>query len=139
MLYITKRATFSASHKLWSTYFSDKENMEIYGQCANPNGHGHNYVLEVTVAGQPDPKTGMIMNFDILKQIMRKEIVEHVDHRYLNVDVSWLSNVIPTAEELVRIFWKRLEGKLPQGKLYRIRLSETENNFTEYYGEKHGQ
>ena len=111
--------------------------MKIYGHCANPNGHGHNYVLEVTVAGVPDPKTGMIMNFDLLKQIMISEIVEHVDHKHLNMDVPWLSNVIPTAEELVKIFWMRLQNKLPSGKLYRIRLSETENNYTEYYGEQH--
>ncbi len=135
MVYLTRRTSFSASHRLWSEELTDVENYAIYEKCANPNGHGHNYVLEVTVQGEPDPQTGMVLNLTDLKQVMDKHVVEWVDHKHLNYDVSWLEGCIPTTEMLVLKFWGRLVGSLPAGMLYEVKLHETENNVASYRGE----
>ncbi len=108
MVYLTRRVTFSAAHRLWSNHLTDEENYQIYDKCANPNGHGHNYTLEVTVYGQPDPTTGMVMNLTDMKRITNEQVVDWVDHKHLNHDVPWLEGVIPTAELLVIKFWERL-------------------------------
>ncbi|GER82614.1 MAG: 6-carboxytetrahydropterin synthase [Thermogemmatispora sp.] len=136
-VYLTRRASFSASHRLWSEALSERENWELYGKCANPNGHGHNYTLEVTLRGEPDPHTGMLMNLAELREIMHREIVDQVDHRHLNYDVPWLRESIPTTENLVIKFWERLEAALPPGLLYEVRLIETDNNSASYRGERH--
>jgi 6-pyruvoyltetrahydropterin/6-carboxytetrahydropterin synthase len=115
--------------------FSDKENFEIYGKCAAPNGHGHNYEIEVTVAGEPDPSTGMILDLKKLSDIIEVEILEKVDHKHLNLDVDFLKGIIPTAENLAVIFWDILKTKLPAGKLYSIKIYETPTNYAEYRGE----
>ncbi len=135
MVYLTRRASFSASHRLWSEHLSEEENLALYEKCANPNGHGHNYVLEVTVHGTPDPKTGMLLNLTELKDVMNKQIVDWVDHKHLNYDVPWLEGSIPTTEVLVIKFWKRLERAFPKGLLYEVKLFETENNIASYRGE----
>lgn len=135
MVYLTRRVTFSASHRLWSAHLSAAENFATYDKCANPNGHGHNYVLEVTVRGTPDPQTGMVLNLSDLKKAMNEQIVDWVDHKHLNYDVPWLEGMIPTTEVLVIQFWRRLEPALPDGLLYEVRLQETENNVASYRGE----
>jgi 6-pyruvoyltetrahydropterin/6-carboxytetrahydropterin synthase len=135
MVYLTRRASFSASHRLWSEHLSEEENLALYEKCANPNGHGHNYVLEVTVRGTPDPKTGMLLNLTELKDVMNKQVVDWVDHKHLNYDVPWLEGSIPTTEVLVIKFWKRLERAFPKGLLYEVKLFETENNIASYRGE----
>ncbi len=136
MVYLTRRVTFSAAHRLWSKHLSDEENVRIYDKCANPNGHGHNYILEVTVRGEPDPETGMVMNLTDMKRIINERVVNAVDHKHLNHDVPWLEGIIPTAEMLAIAFWRRLETGFPSGLLYSVTLHETENNSATYRGEK---
>jgi 6-pyruvoyltetrahydropterin/6-carboxytetrahydropterin synthase len=135
MVYLTRRVSFSASHRLWSNLLTEAENYAIYEKCANPNGHGHNYVLEVTVQGIPDEQTGMVLNLTELKHAMNEQVVKWVDHKHLNYDVSWLEDSIPTTEVLVIKFWERLTNVLPTGMLYEVKLHETENNVASYRGE----
>ncbi len=135
MVYLTRRVTFSASHRLWSNHLSEAENYAVYDKCANPNGHGHNYTLEVTVRGEPVAETGMVLNLTDLKRIVNEQVVDWVDHKHLNYDVPWLEGVIPTAEMLVMKFWERLEPGFPPGLLYEVKLHETENNIATYRGE----
>lgn len=135
MIYLTRRETFSASHRLWSSDLTETENYAVYDKCAHPNGHGHNYVLEVTVRGKPDSRTGMVLNLATLKDAINTSILRWVDHKHLNYDVPWLSGVIPTTEMLAFVFWQQLETVLPKGLLYEVRLYETEKNSTFYRGE----
>ena len=135
MVYLTRRTTFSASHRLWSNQLSAEENIALYDKCANPNGHGHNYTLEVTVRGTPDPRTGMVLNLTDLKQAINQYIIDEVDNKHLNYDVPWLEGCIPTTEVLTIKFWERLERTLPKGLLYEVKLHETENNIASYRGE----
>jgi 6-pyruvoyltetrahydropterin/6-carboxytetrahydropterin synthase len=135
MIYITRKAEFSAAHRLFNPEFSDEENKRTFDMCANFHGHGHNYVLEVTVIGEPDKNTGYVIDLKILKKIIDEEIIKHVDHKHLNFDVDFLKDIIPTAENLSVKFWERLSGKIKNGKLYSIKLYESENNFVEYKGE----
>ena len=136
MVYLTRRTSFSASHRLWSDQLTEAENYAMYEKCANPNGHGHNYVLEVTVRGTPNPRTGMVVNLTELKQVINEQVVKWVDHKHLNYDVSWLEGFIPTTEVLVIKFWERLVDTLPAGMLYEVKLHETENNVASYRGER---
>lgn len=133
--YLTRRTTFCASHRLHSPNLSDDENRRVFHKCNHPNGHGHNYELEVTIRGEVDPKTGMILNLVDLKAAIEDAVIQHVDHRHLNLDVAFLRGINPTAENLVVAFWKQLEKKLPQGLLHELKLLETENNFAIYRGE----
>ncbi|HYK85140.1 MAG TPA: 6-carboxytetrahydropterin synthase [Ktedonobacteraceae bacterium] len=135
MVYLTRRASFSAAHRLWSNALTEKENRDLYDKCANPNGHGHNYTLEVTVRGTPNPRTGMVLNLVELKQAINEQIIDWVDHKHLNHDVPWLEDCIPTTEVLTMKFWERLQRALPAGLLYEIKLFETENNIASYRGE----
>jgi 6-pyruvoyltetrahydropterin/6-carboxytetrahydropterin synthase len=135
MVYLTRRTTFSASHRLWSKQLTEAQNYAIYEKCANPNGHGHNYVLEVTVQGTPDPQTGMVLNLTELKDAINEQVVNWVDHKHLNYDVPWLEGYIPTTEVLVTRFWERLANALPRNLLYEVKLYETENNIASYRGE----
>ncbi len=135
MVYLTRRTNFSASHRLWSDQLTEAENYAMYEKCANPNGHGHNYVLEVTVRGTPNPRTGMVVNLTELKQVINEQVVKWVDHKHLNYDVSWLDGFIPTTEILVVKFWERLVDSLPTGMLFEVKLHETENNVASYRGE----
>ncbi|HLB59532.1 MAG TPA: 6-carboxytetrahydropterin synthase [Bdellovibrionota bacterium] len=135
MHYVTKKITFAASHRLHNPKLSDAENREIFDVCNNPNGHGHTYTLEVTVKGEVNPETGMVINVRELKRIMVREIFDHVDHKNLNVDVSWLEGVIPTTENLCVAFWERLRGNLKYADLHSIKLSESPNSLFEYYGD----
>lgn len=128
---VTRRETFNAGHRLFKKEFSDEKNMEIFGKCANPSGHGHNYVLEVTLAGEVDPETGYVFDLKQLSDVIHKRVIEDVDHRNLNLDVEWLTGKNPTAEVLASAFWDRLEPNLPSGLLYRVRVYETDRNWAD--------
>jgi 6-pyruvoyltetrahydropterin/6-carboxytetrahydropterin synthase len=131
MVVITRRETFSAGHTLFNPAFSAERNRELFGKCSNPSGHGHNYVLEVSLAGEVDPDTGFVFDLSELAAIVRKLILDEVDHRNLNTDVDWLRGVIPTTENLVCSFWDRLDANIPGSLLSSVRLGETEKNWAE--------
>ncbi|KAB2926269.1 MAG: 6-carboxytetrahydropterin synthase [Bacteroidetes bacterium] len=134
-VYVTRRAHFSASHRLFDPSFSDERNAEIFGGCSNPNGHGHNYTIEVTVAGPPDPATGFVVDLKRVKQVLQERFLAFVDHRNLNVDVPFLRGVNPTTENIAVAAWRQLAPHIPAGTLHSVRIFETENNFVEYKGE----
>jgi 6-pyruvoyltetrahydropterin/6-carboxytetrahydropterin synthase len=134
MIYITRKLEFCASHTLFNPKYSDEKNAEVFGLCSNPNGHGHNYVMEVTVRGEVHPETGMVLDLKVLKKLVNEEIILKVDHKNLNVDVPFLKDIIPTAENLAIHFWKVLESKLEGGELHEIKLYESERNFVIYRG-----
>ncbi|MBI3580455.1 MAG: 6-carboxytetrahydropterin synthase [Ignavibacteriales bacterium] len=135
MMYVTRRATFSASHRLYNTELSEEQNVALFDKCANAMGHGHNYVLEVTVAGEPRKETGYVIDLKKLKQILQQEILDKVDHKHFNHDVDFMTGIIPTAENIAKAFWRILAPKITEGTLYSIKLHETENNVVEYRGE----
>jgi 6-pyruvoyltetrahydropterin/6-carboxytetrahydropterin synthase len=134
MLYLTRRAEFSASHRLFRPELSDEENLALFGKCATPGGHGHNYVIEVTVTGPRDPRTGMVVDLKKIKEVLEHEVVDAWDHRDLNADVPGLAGIIPTAENLAIAAWNALDGRFFGARLHRVRISETDNNSVEYYG-----
>ena len=134
MIYVTRRATFNAAHRVFNTNLTDEENFKIFGKCSNPNWHGHNYVLEVVVAGEVNPETGYVIDLKVLKGIMQREIIEKVDHKNLNLEVDFMKGIQPSAENITIQIWKQLENKIPSGKLYSVKLYETENNYFEYRG-----
>ncbi len=136
MVYVTRRCHFSASHRLYNPEFSDAKNDEIFDYCNNLWGHGHNYTIEITVSGMPDPDTGYVIDLKKLCRILKEEIIEKVDHKHLNHDVDFLTGIIPTAENLAVVFWQILERNLPTGNLHSIKLFESDNNFVEYFGEE---
>jgi len=135
MVYVTRRSTFSASHRLYNPALSDEQNEVLFDKCANPMGHGHNYILEVTVRGEPKSDTGYVIDLKQLKEIIKREILDKVDHKHFNHDVAFMKDSIPTAENIAKVFWKILDPKITEGKLYSLRLHETENNVVEYRGE----
>jgi 6-pyruvoyltetrahydropterin/6-carboxytetrahydropterin synthase len=126
---VTRRASFAAAHVLRRDDWTEERNREVFGACAGD--HGHNYVLEVSVAGPVDPATGMIVNLKSLDRTIRKAVIDLVDHRHLNRDVDFLRGVIPTAENLALAFWAELEEALEIGRLERLKLVESENNSVE--------
>jgi 6-pyruvoyltetrahydropterin/6-carboxytetrahydropterin synthase len=128
---VSRRVTFSAGHRLYNPEYDDAKNSEIFGACANPNGHGHNYVLEVYVTGPVNPETGMIINLKDMKKIINEEIVDKVDHKNLNTDVDFMTGVIPTTENLAARIWEILDRKIGGDRLARIILHESENNKVE--------
>ncbi len=135
LVYVTREAHFNAAHRLHNPARSDEWNREQYGICNLPNYHGHNYVIEVTVKGEPDPETGYVIDLGRLKAILEERIVSHVDHRNLNVDVDFLAGILPSTENLAVAFWQRLDGHLPSGTLHSVRVQETPRNGAEYRGE----
>lgn len=138
MVYITRIERFNAAHKLWVDHWSEAQNMEIFGKCANKNWHGHNYNLHVTVKGMPDPVTGFIIDVKKLSEIIKREVTDHLDHSNLNLDVPFIpKGMQPTTENLVLVIWKRLEQALRDQAcaLHRIRLWETETIYADYFGE----
>jgi 6-pyruvoyltetrahydropterin/6-carboxytetrahydropterin synthase len=134
---ITRKVEFSASHVCSSPRLTAEENREIFGKAANPQGHGHNYVLEVTLAGAPDPVTGMVFDLKELKEILNREVVEPYDHRFLNREVPPFDSVVPTAENIAREIWRRLSPALSRDgmRLHAVRLYETPDLFVDYFGE----
>ncbi len=130
---LTRRYRFSASHRLHSRRFSEEQNRELYGKCSNPHGHGHNYVVEVTVAGPVDSATGMIANLGELDPFVEREVVEAFDHKYLNQEIPEFRDVVPTTENLCREIYRRLKP-FPAARLERVRIEETSNNSFEFAG-----
>jgi 6-pyruvoyltetrahydropterin/6-carboxytetrahydropterin synthase len=126
---VSRREAFNAAHQLWDPGLSEAENRRLYGKCANV--HGHNYVLEVVVAGEIDPATGYVLDLKELSDLISRRIIVDVDHRNLNTDVPWLEGLIPTAENLAVAFWERIHSDLPAGSLRSLRLWETDKNWAE--------
>ena len=125
---LTVKTHFSAAHRLSQPAWDDDKNAQVFGLCANPNGHGHNYELEVTVEGPVNQETGMIMDMKALKTLIQEVVLDRVDHKHLNLDVPFLRGIIPTAENLAVAFWEVLDPRIPAGRLYELRLQETERN-----------
>ena len=132
---VTRRLRFNAAHRVHNPALSEAENSRLFGKCNNPNWHGHNYTLDVSVDGDIDPKTGYVCDLSHLKNIVEAEIIEQVDHKNFNLDVSFMRDVIPTSENIITEFWKILAPKVKPGKLVRLVLWETENNYVEYTGQ----
>jgi 6-pyruvoyltetrahydropterin/6-carboxytetrahydropterin synthase len=134
---ITRKVEFSASHVCRNPGLSEAENARLFGMAANPHGHGHNYVLEVSLEGQPDPVTGMILDLKELKDVLNREVVQPYDHRFLNYEVPPFDRVIPTAENIARDIWRRLSPHLtgPSRRLQLVRLYETPDYYVDYRGE----
>jgi 6-pyruvoyltetrahydropterin/6-carboxytetrahydropterin synthase len=136
VLHLSRKEHFNAAHRLWNKNWTEARNYEEFGVCANPNYHGHNFDLHVTVKGTPDEDSGCIINLKLLKKIIQEDIIEELDHKNLNVDVPWLADCVPSIENVIVAIWKRLEAKLPEDvKLFKLTLWETVNNYVEYYGE----
>jgi 6-pyruvoyltetrahydropterin/6-carboxytetrahydropterin synthase len=135
MVYLTRKAEFSASHYYHNPALTSEENQRLFGKCNNPNGHGHNYTLEVTVKGEVDPRSGFVVDLKDLKEVLNHEVLEALDHRYLNKEVPEFATRIPTTENLAIAIWQRLEGKLHVAKLHRVRVYETPDLFADFYGE----
>jgi 6-pyruvoyltetrahydropterin/6-carboxytetrahydropterin synthase len=133
---ITRRLHFSAAHKLGRADWSQAKNEEIFGLCASPNWHGHNYEIDVTVEGEIDPATGFVYDLKHLRELIEQKVIKDVDHRNLNLDVPWMKDVNPTTENLVVAIWQRIAGEMPQGvSLARLVLWETPRNYVEYDGQ----
>ena len=135
MIYLTRKAEFSASHYYHNPEFSPEDNQRIFGKCNNPNGHGHNYTLEVTVSGAIDPATGFVVDLKELKDVLEREVVSVYDHRHLNLEIPEFKTAIPTTENIAIAVWKRLDGKIPGAALHRVRVYELPDLFADYYGE----
>ena len=136
MVYLTRKVEFAASHHYHNPEFSHEQNQRIFGKCNNLNGHGHNYTLEVTVKGSVDAQTGFVVDLKQLKDIMNREVVDALDHRYLNKEVPEFATQIPTTENIAIAVWKRLRDKLNVAKLHRVRIYETPDLWADYYGEE---
>jgi 6-pyruvoyltetrahydropterin/6-carboxytetrahydropterin synthase len=136
-VYISRKAKFCASHRYHNPAWSGAQNRNVFGPCNNPHGHGHNYELEVTVCGEVDPETGMVLNLREIDDIVKAEVIARVDHRHLNEDLPEWRDQIPTTENLVVDFWERLEPRFERAhaRLYRLRLYESPDLHSEYYGE----
>jgi 6-pyruvoyltetrahydropterin/6-carboxytetrahydropterin synthase len=135
MILLTRRAEFSAAHFYWVDAWSPEENERVFGKCANRNGHGHNYKLEVTVAGEVDPVTGFVVDLKQLKDILEREVVAVYDHRHLNLEVPDFKTSVPTTENIAIAIWRRLSGKVPNARLQRVRVYEMDDLFADFYGE----
>jgi 6-pyruvoyltetrahydropterin/6-carboxytetrahydropterin synthase len=137
MIHITRREHFSAAHRLFLPGLSDAENFEIFGKCSNPNWHGHNYILYVTVKGEAEPSTGLVIHLRHVSELIDEKIIRKVDHRNLNLEVDFLAGKVPTSENVAIGIWNELAGGIRQlgGELHCIRLEQSENNIIEYYGE----
>jgi len=137
MIYITRRERFNAAHRLFRPDFNDEKNEEVFGKCSNPNWHGHNYELFVTIKGNINPQTGFLVNLNDLKVIIRKKIIIKLDHKNLNKEVDFLHGKFTSTEVLCQSIWQELEPEINQlgAQLHKVKVKETENNFVEYYGE----
>lgn len=139
MIHVCRKEHFNAAHKLWNPNWSEEKNKEVFGPCANVNWHGHNFELIVTVKGKPDPETGFVVDLKQLSQLIRKEVIDKVDHKNLNVDVDFMAGKMASCENLVMEFWRILYPEVDKivksGGLYKLTLYETPRNFVEYFGE----
>ena len=132
---VTRRLRFNAAHRVHNPAFSAEENVSVYGKCNNPFGHGHNYTLDVSVRGPIDEDTGYVIDLGTLRDIVEKHVVDQTDHHHFNHDVPYMAGINPTSENIVVGMWKVLEPLVHPGKLVRLKLIETENNYVEYEGE----
>ncbi len=135
MIYLTRKCEFSASHYYHNPQFTAEENQRVFGKCANLNGHGHNYTLEVTVKGEVDARTGFVMDLQELKQMLTREVLDALDHRHLNKEVPEFAVAIPTTENLAIAIWNRLQSHFKVAQLHRVRVYELPDLFVDYYGE----
>lgn len=136
MVLLTRKAEFSAAHFYYNDGWSQQENERVYGKCANRNGHGHNYTLEVTVAGEVDPVSGFVVDLKALKDLINREVVQIYDHRHLNLEVPEFRSVNPTTENIAIAIWRRLQAKLEGARLHRVRVYEMPDLFADYCGEE---
>ncbi len=136
MIYIQRREKFCAAHKLWNEKWDEQKNFEVFGKCSNPNYHGHNFDLVVTVKGEIDPETGFVMNLFELKNILKEQIIEKIDHKNLNLDVDFMANKLTSSENLAVAIWDILFPIIQEknATLHCVRLAETDNNVIEYFG-----
>lgn len=132
---VTRRLRFNAAHRIHNPALSDAENTAMFGKCNNPNWHGHNYTLDVSVTGPVDPVSGYVMDLGHLRDLVEREILDKVDHRNLNLDVPFMQGINPTSENLVVAIWNVLSPRVTPARLTRLRLWETEHNFVDYHGE----
>lgn len=135
IVYLTRKIDFCASHRYIIDELSKEENFRLFGKCSYPHGHGHNYSLEVTVKGVPDPKTGMVINLSELDRILRAKVVDVLDHKFINMDVPYFEKRIPTTENIAIFIWESIVHTLDGCQLHRVRLFEDPYLFAEYYGE----
>jgi 6-pyruvoyltetrahydropterin/6-carboxytetrahydropterin synthase len=135
MVYLTRKCEFSASHYYHNPEFTAEENRRIFGKCNNPNGHGHNYTLELTVKGEVDERSGFVVDLRELKQVLEHEVMDVFDHRHLNLEVPEFRNQIPTTENVAIAIWNRVEPKLKVAKMHRVRVYESPDLFVDFYGE----
>jgi 6-pyruvoyltetrahydropterin/6-carboxytetrahydropterin synthase len=136
MIYITRRERFNAAHRLFKEEYSDEKNLEVFGKCSNPNWHGHNYELYVTVKGEIDSDTGFLLNLKTLSKIIREKVIEKIDHKNINLDVDFMSGKMASTENLTVEIWRQLEKPVEKlgAHLHCVKIYESENNFVEYYG-----
>jgi 6-pyruvoyltetrahydropterin/6-carboxytetrahydropterin synthase len=141
MLYLTRRETFNAGHRLFRPEWSDEENYQVYGKCSNPGWHGHNYILYVTVKGNLNSETGFVVNLKTLSGIIREHVIDRIDHMNINNQVDFMEGKIASSENLAVAIWGVLEPHMTilGIELHCIRIVETENNFIEYYGNQKGK
>ncbi len=132
---VTRRLMFNAAHRVHNPALSDEENTRLFGKCNNPNWHGHNYTLDVSVRGTIDPRTGYVIDLGALKRLVEECVVNEIDHRNFNLDVRFMQGVIPTSENIIVAIWRELEPAVRPGRLARLVLWETPNNYVEYAGE----
>jgi 6-pyruvoyltetrahydropterin/6-carboxytetrahydropterin synthase len=139
MIYLTRRERFSAAHRMFRKDWSEEKNREVFGKCSNPNWHGHNYILWVTVKGVPSDDHGFVMNINILKKIIHEKVIEKLDHRNINLEVDFMKDRIATTENLAVTIWNELKPAIEKegAFLHCVKIEETENNFIEYYGQNY--
>ncbi len=136
MVFLTRKAEFSSAHFYWNDGWSPQENERVFGKCSNRNGHGHNYTLEVTVAGEVDPVSGFVVDLKQLKEVLEREVVSVYDHRHLNLEVPEFAHRQPTCENIAVSIWERLSGRIPHATLHRVRVYEAADLFADFYGER---
>ncbi|MFN8155547.1 MAG: 6-carboxytetrahydropterin synthase [Bacteroidia bacterium] len=136
MIYITRRERFNAAHKLYKEGWSDTKNLEVFGKCSNPNWHGHNYDLFVTVKGEINPETGFVIDLKFLSQLIKERVIDQLDHKNINLDVDFMKGRMASTEVLAVAIWEQLEAPIREEgcALHSVRVYETENNFVEYLG-----
>jgi 6-pyruvoyltetrahydropterin/6-carboxytetrahydropterin synthase len=135
MVLLTRKAEFSSAHYYYVESWSQQENEKVFGKCANRNGHGHNYTLEVTVAGEIDPVSGFVVDLKALKDVIEREVIQAYDHRHLNLEVPEFRSTVPTTENIAIAIWRRLEPKIAGARLHRVRVYEMPDLFADYCGE----
>ncbi len=138
MVFLTRRERFNAAHRLFREDYSDEKNLEVFGKCSNPNWHGHNYELFVTVCGPVDAETGFVINLKLLSDLINTLVIKKIDHSNINLEVDFMQNKLASTENIAIGIWNELEGAIKRmnAKLYCVKLCETENNYVEYFGEQ---